>query len=246
MPDRFLNLLSTLNTRDIGGYPTRDGHSTRWRRFLRSDSLHRLSEVDVELLQAAGLDAIIDLRRSDEAAAEPDRTAGFPAVHYYNLPVLPSAVSSAAPGNPLAGVRSLSDVYIAMFDHFQANLRVIFETITAHANAPMIIHCTAGKDRTGVVFVLLLDLAGVDDETIIADYALTKGRIEPMLTRLRANALTAGLDLARHETMLLCEPELMQVALAHLRDKYGDAANYLRTIGLSDAQIETIREATRE
>ncbi len=246
MPDRFLNLLSTLNTRDIGGYPTRDGHTTRWGRFLRSDSLHKLSVVDVEMLQAAGLDAIIDLRRTDEAAAEPDLTAGFPAIHYFNLPVLPKAVSSPASDNPLAGVRSLSDVYIAMLDHFQANLRVIFETIAAHASAPMIIHCTAGKDRTGVVFALLLDLAGVDDETIIEDYALTKGRIEPMLTRLRANALTAGLDLTRHEAMLLCEPELMQVALAHLREKYGDAANYLHTIGLSAAQIATTREAVRE
>jgi protein-tyrosine phosphatase len=238
--ERVLALEGTLNTRDLGGYPTSYGYETAWRRVLRSDSLHRLTANDHKTLHDLNLKAVIDLRRTDEVQADPNRLGDLDVV-YYNLPIFPRAVSSVEADNPLGKVNSLTDVYKAMLDYFQESLLTVFETLAAYAGETVIIHCSAGKDRTGVVSALLLDLAGVARETIIADYAITKQRLAPMLDSLRARALTAGFDMARHEQMLLCEPEMMADTLTHLYDRYGGAASYLATIGLNAAQVEALR-----
>ncbi len=241
-PERIIKLEGTLNLRDIGGYATADGHTTRWRRFFRSDNLHRLTSADKDILRALGLVSIVDLRRPDEVARDPNLLAGEPTIHYINLPILNTPVS-AATDHPLNAVTSLEQVYVGILDHFGEPLKAVFTQIAADADAPTLVHCTAGKDRTGVVIALLLDLVNVPRETIVADYAMTGDLIAPLLDELRKHAILTGLDVDRHERMLECRPENMQVFLGHLHEKYQGAANYLMGVGLSADQIETLKAA---
>lgn len=242
-PVRFLTLEGTHNTRDIGGYATRDGHTVRTGRFFRSDSLHNLSAADQTALANLGLRTVIDLRRQDEIDRDPNKTDTIADLVICQLPVLPTAISDPAALSVLTDAKTLGDVYRVALDHFQEPMRQIFAAIADHADAPMLIHCSAGKDRTGIVIALLLELAGVPDDVIVADYMITLERLAPIADRLRKATLNAGLDRTRFEQMLLIVPEYMQAFLDHLRQNYGSAENYLRTIGLTPPQIERISSA---
>ncbi len=237
---RVVKLDGSLNLRDIGGYATAEGRTTRWGRFFRSDSLHQLTNDDQAKLLALGISTIIDLRRPDEVERDPNLMAAQPTVHYFNLPILEAAVSSPT-DHPLRNVTSLDQVYIGMLDFYQTRLKAVFDQITASADAPILVHCTAGKDRTGIVIALLLDLVQVPTQTIIDDYALTEQLIAPLLETLRQRAILTGLDLDRHARMLECRPELMQTTLAHLHTVYGGAESYLRLIGLQGDQIAALK-----
>ncbi len=239
---RQIKLEGSLNVRDIGGYATADGRTTRWGRFFRSDSLHSLTADDQAKLLALHLTTIIDLRRQDEVERDPNLLATNPAIHYYNLPILNSAIS-APTDHPLREVTSLEQVYTGMLDHFQAPLKIVFDQIADGADAPVLVHCTAGKDRTGIVIGLLLDLVNVPRQTIIEDYAMTAELIAPLLDALRQKAILTGLDVDRHERMLECHPENMAAFLAHLHDTYGGAEAYLKLIGLDDSKINALKDA---
>lgn len=243
MPERFLALDETFNTRDIGGYATRDGRTLRYGRFFRSDSLHNLSPAGQNALHAAGIRTVIDLRRVDEAAADPNKLDTIPDVIQFNMPILPIAASSPSAENSLRTVQSMGDVYPAIIDHFQPQMGQVMRTIADKSESGVLVHCSAGKDRTGVVIALLMELVGVPDDTIAADYMITLDRLAPIRDRLRQRALTAGLDMVRHERMFHMEPEYMYRFLNHLRQNHGSAAEYFVRIGLSNAQIDNLRLA---
>jgi protein-tyrosine phosphatase len=246
MPERFLILEETFNTRDIGGYPTHDGRTLRYGRFFRSDSLHNLSPAGQAALSAAGIRTVIDLRRQDEVAADPNKLDGIADLAYFNLPILSVAASSPAADNPLREVRSMGDVYRAVLDHYQEPLRAVLCTIADRADTGVLVHCSAGKDRTGVVMALLMDFAGVPEDQIVADYMITKERLAPIVERLRHFALSAGLDMARHEQMLNILPEYMQGMLDHLHRQYGSAAAFFNQIGLTAEQRNKLQAALVE
>jgi len=240
MPSRLLEIPGTFNLRDIGGYRTADSHVTRWQQVFRSDSLHALPPGGQTMLLQTGLRTVIDLRRPDEVAAEPDVIARHPQIDYHELPILQAPVSSET-DHALRGAESLEDVYRGILDRFQMPLSQIFQTIADAAEAPLLVHCSVGKDRTGLVIALLLDLVDVPPVTIVEDYTMTKELIEPLRPVSYQKAMDAGLNMPRHDRMMECRAETMVTMLDHLHTRYGGSANYLRRIGLSDAQIAAIR-----
>ncbi|HRW10958.1 MAG TPA: tyrosine-protein phosphatase, partial [Caldilineaceae bacterium] len=157
-------------------------------------------------------------------------------VAYVNI----SLLADAAPTVERRMLPDLESIYKYILDERQAVLKQIFEVMTAEA-FPVLIHCTAGKDRTGVVSALLLGLAGVDHDTIAEDYALTARYAGGMFNELRAQAAAAGRDMSTYERYLEAKPEAMRNTLAYLMEKYESVPVYLIRIGLTEGQINSLR-----
>lgn len=238
--DRWLALDGTFNLRDAGGYPTGDGGLIRRRTLFRGDNLHQLSEPARTALLDLGLRTIIDLRGDEEAELWPNVWRTSPTVAYHHLP-LPNRLLLHSGAPP-----PLHEIYQVMLEHGQSALRQIL-TILARDDAwPALVHCTAGKDRTGVMIALLLGLAGVSAETIAADYALTaRALASPELEVVRRTAANHGFAWATTPELLACGPETMRETLAFL-ERSGGIEAFVRHLGLSDQQIGQIRAALVE
>ena len=243
--ERHLPLAGSHNIRDIGAYPTGDGLKTKWRTFLRADSMHKLTPESQQALLDYGLRTIIDLRFAHEVEAAPNVFANSGAVNYLNISLFAHASptdQSTAQSQPPADLES---IYRMILDERQAELKAVFDVMREDA-FPLLIHCTAGKDRTGVVSALMLGLAGVDHQTIAADYALTAEVGAAMFDELRAGAAAAGRDVAAFERYLEAKPEAMLNTLAYLEENYGGALSYLSQIGLTEEQIVSLRQQVLE
>ena len=238
-PTRHLSLEGTYNLRDIGGYRTLDGRTTRWRTLFRSDSLHRLAPAAQTALLDYGVRTVIDLRRSDELHVAPNVLAGSPAVAYHR-------VSLHVDVPPTSGVRPrpLVESYRILLDERQEPLRQALATLAAPGGLPALVHCTAGKDRTGMLVALVLGLLGVPAPTIVADYALTaQYLVGTYLDEARQRAARRGIPWEWYQPQVDCHPECMHSTLQYLDQRYGSIAAYVRTIGVSDEQCDRLRRA---
>ncbi|MCQ1856410.1 tyrosine-protein phosphatase, partial [Neorhizobium galegae] len=164
---------------------------TRWRSILRGDALHRLSEADIETLLDNGLATVIDLRNANEIAAEANPFAGHARVRYYNTPLFSALAPVEMMANAVASF-DMGDRYCQAIDNCQPAIAKVLKTIADAPDGAVLFHCTAGKDRTGVISALLLANADVDEATIVEDYALTATISGPLIARLRERALGRG------------------------------------------------------
>lgn len=234
--NRHLPVKGTYNVRDLGGYAARDGE-TRWRRILRADGLHRLDEAGMEALVAEGVTTVIDLRHADELATQPNPFSANPAVHYHNV----SLFDRLAPV-PAAGQDLLLDLYTLALGSRQPAIAQVLTIIAEAPAGTVLFHCTAGKDRTGIVSALLLAVAGVEAALIVEDYALTGPMIAPMIEEIVADAAARGADVETFRPLLASDPATMAATIAHLEATYGSAASYLERIGLAPALIARLHD----
>lgn len=236
---RHLPLEGAYNVRDIGGYGTVDGHTTRWGILFRADGLHRLPPDAQARLHAQGVKTVVDLRRSDELEAAPNVFAKSSQVTYHHMSLLidkPPVVVE----NP----RSLIDIYRIILDERQDQVRTVLSTFAAPEGLPGVVHCTAGKDRTGVIVALILGLCGVPHDTIVADYALTSTYLgEAFMEEARQRAVKRGFIWEQYQPMVTCPPENMEATLHHLDTTYGGFEAYADHIGFAEEQIRRLREA---
>jgi protein-tyrosine phosphatase len=234
---RFVQLTDTLNMRDLGGLPLVGGGTTVSGRLLRSDVPLRLQPADHATLARLGLTTVIDLRQFHELEREPSALLGRPdvTVHHVELWTLVND-SGEDPDDPW----SITGFYLSLLDHagpaFATSARLL-----ADADGAALFHCTAGKDRTGILALLLLDLAGVDRDAVVADFALTEARIEPIRTRLLEDAERRGIARSDFVRLLGATPDLIVPALEHLDRRHGGAEAYLRRHGASDATLARLR-----
>ena len=247
---RWLDVPGAYNVRDLGGYRTADGRTTRWRVFLRADGLHNLSESTKNYLVEFGVRTVIDLRRTRETAETPNALAGMEGIEYFHLNMIgdtdpPGYV--APPPDEWTTPEATADIYRVLLDKRQD---VISETLAALANSrghTAIYHCAAGTDRTGIISALLLGLAGVPDETIPKDYALSAHGLRLKLMAEGIPDSLADQDFTLEEPPeLLAPPLAMERTLQHLNEQYGGIESYFRHIGLTDTQITDIRNMLRE
>jgi protein-tyrosine phosphatase len=240
LPSRSLEFEGCVNFRDLGGYATTDGRIVAWRHLFRADGLNKLSGPDLAQLTDLGLATVIDLRTRDEA----EQRGSFPVdrvpVTYVALPltdVLPAAET-------LPDWKEASYVatrYGAMVTEGGAMLTSAIDTLASAGALPAVLHCSAGKDRTGVLSALLLAFLGVPDETIIEDYALSAEAMERLLDRLKAEYPEAQEEVERFAPAILhVVPETMEQFLAELRARYGTYAELARSLGVT-ASVETLR-----
>lgn len=269
--DRWLTLDGTTNTRDLGGLPTVDGGTTRPGRVLRSDNLQTLSEADVRrLVQEIGLRQVVDLRSIAEVLMEgrgPLRAV--PEVTHRHFSLLPErghhtdvfAVEEAeAPELPGGWLESLLPrqvaeqdegeppavkSYLGYLDHRPENVVGALRALAA-ADGASVVHCAAGKDRTGVIVAFALAVAGVPHEEIVADYAMTADVIDALVAKL-ALSPTYGedmdrSDLARHTP----RAETMDRVLALLDQRHGGPAGWLTAHGFGPREQAALRARLRD
>ena len=247
---RWLDVPGAYNVRDLGGYRTADGRTTRWRAFLRADSLHNLSESTKNGLIEYGVRTVIDLRRTNETVETPNGLAGMEGVEYLHMNMIgdtnPPGYDAPPPGEWSTAAWT-SNIYRVLLDQRQG---VISESLVTLANSKghtAIYHCAAGTDRTGIISALLLGLAGVPDNTIVDDYALSAHGLRRRYLAEGIPEFLAGKDFTQEEPPeILAPPLAMERTLQHLSDKYGGIESYVRHIGLTDAQIIDIRNMMRE
>ena len=219
-------LESTMNTRDMGMYRIQGTkHYTIGNQIYRSDRCEMLSESDKEILQSRGITTIIDLRSEQEVKAKPSAFAKDKTFSFFHYPI----VEGMLPPSSLEGV-PLSYMEIAHADC----MRDVFKTI-ADANSGVLFHCTAGKDRTGVVSAILLALVNVADEDIIFDYAISRE-----FNKIRLEAFLNEHPEIDREIVLANEKSMIKF-LKMMRDKYVTMERYLMEIGLDEADIKKLK-----
>lgn len=232
-----LRIPGLLNVRELGGHPTRDGARTRKHSLLRSDDLAQLTDEGMQALADYGVRTIVDLRWPGEIAAKPHPAAlSARGVRCHRISLL---ASDEAQWASLSGACAKEMWKCAVLEHTRPQLRQVLEIIADAASEPLLFHCVAGKDRTGLIAALLLALADVEADVIAADYAESSSRLaDAYLQRYP--------DLQRAEIFeaLRCPEEGVHNMLSYL-EEYAGAAGYLRTIGLSDARIARLRARLR-
>ena len=181
-PENHVSLPGLYNLRDIGGYRTMDRRYVRRHQVWRADSPHRLDAAGQTALAALGIRTIIDLRTHAEVARTPLQLAPSSGLRYRHHPFFNTWSDLLRPGEPPPDLIRYSEL---LLDRCQDALRGIINEIANPASGPVLIHCTAGKDRTGLVVALLLALAGVPTATIAADYAASFGYLTPLLAEMR-------------------------------------------------------------
>lgn len=175
-PARHLNLAGASNFRDLGGYPGKDGRIVRWRQIFRSNHLGHLTEADIEVLRPLGVRSAFDFRGTEERAAA---TCGVAEIAVHSLPIEPTVVAALRARLAERAALSTADALEVMRDSYRNYVRYntpSFRALFAHLledRAPLVIHCTAGKDRTGFACALILHALGVPDQVIVEDYLLT-------------------------------------------------------------------------
>jgi protein-tyrosine phosphatase len=239
---RHLAIQGTYNIRDLGGYKTRDGSLTRWGTLLRSDKLYHLSPASKQAIIDLGVKTIVDLRYSIEMETEPDDFANSPVVHYMPMPLYELSGDGTLPAVP----DNLEEMYTMILDHRQGQIAKTFRALFAPGALPGLYHCTAGKDRTGLMSALILGAVGVPEETIIEDYVLSAQYLNHLLDQLRKQAKQMGYDTAWYDRLLTCEPATMRGTLDHLAKHYGDIPSYLLKTGLSPTELDQYRQALVE
>ncbi|MCK9496574.1 MAG: tyrosine-protein phosphatase [Dehalococcoidia bacterium] len=231
------------NFRDVGGYPAAEGGSTAWLRYFRSGALEDMHAADRERLGTLGVRTIIDLRRPEETRDRGIHPAAELGARYAHLPPLPDGASAeldARFGRAISGQR-----YLGYLDYAGESIRQIFEVLADPASYPLVVHCTAGKDRTGVTTAMALDLAGVDRAVIEADFELTNRDTDRWLTWSVAHARFGGSQGERNpdeERRRFGVPaEAIGVFLDGLDERYGGVRGYLGSLGLSEDVFASVR-----
>lgn len=235
-----MRLEGCVNFRDLGGYPTRTGKHVRTGQVFRSDALHLLTARDVNRLRhELRIGQVIDLRSTGELRVDGRGRLEAEPIRFQHLPIFDGdAVADRA--RPAA--MDLADRYVSMAELGMQRIGRIVTAI-AEASEPLVFHCSAGKDRTGVVAALLLSLLDVEAEIILSDYAVTQERMAQIAARLSADKgyWTAVIRTLPPDT-LHARPQTMCVFFEKLHAKFGSTRAYVRTAGVTDRALDRLRE----
>jgi protein tyrosine/serine phosphatase len=239
---RELAIDGAYNVRDLGGLSTGAGRIVQRGQVYRSGDLGRLTAEGAAELRALGLATVIDLRTS----AEVQRRGRFPfedlGIVYRHRPLLD--LSATEPEAQLADLPSdvLDQLYRHLAEQGAGNLALVLTWLAEEPTLPAIVHCVAGKDRTGLVSAVVLGLLGVPDEDIAADYALSEAALTAFRRRAEEQDPDGAAWLSSVPPQLLeAKPEAMLDLLDWLRERHGSIEGYTRSIGVSDATVAALR-----
>ena len=235
-----------LNVRDLGGHRTSEGRETRYGAVVRADSIRQLSDDGWRALVDYGVRTVIDLRSDDERAADPP--AELP-VRVRHVPLMEAnerewreiepELETATRAAPDAA-SATRDVYLVFLDHFRRNFAAGVRAVGRAGEGGVVVHCVAGKDRTGLLTAFLLHVAGVDTDAIAADYALSEERLRPRHEESLAAAVT---DEERERLRRIAQTPAAAIVgvFDELERRYGSVTAYLRAAGCSDDDLAAAR-----
>jgi protein-tyrosine phosphatase len=245
---RHIHFESVPNFRDLGGYRTHDGRTVAWRRLFRSAALHKMNERDVaRLKQEIGPRAVIDLRnpRNPERDLEAFLLKEIGARHYA-IPFRPdssSYVKDEAKANPNA--TNMGEIYLNRISEkpFAARLVHALEIIAERDNHPLVFHCSAGKDRTGVLAAMVLAAMGVVDEDVVEDYTLSAPLMKAIRARMNSDPETAQGVKDLPDFQWEASADSMAAFLSLLRRDYRSAEGYLTANGAGSSLVDRLKVA---
>jgi protein-tyrosine phosphatase len=237
-PARHLNLAGASNFRDLGGYAAHDGRRVRWRQLFRSNHLGHVTSADIEILRRLGLKNAFDFRGTEERVAA---HCALSEIAVHSLPIEPTVVAALrarlADGVALSSTDAV-DVMRDSYRNYVHQNTPSFRALFGHLiedRAPLVIHCTAGKDRTGFACALILQALGVPDEVIAHDYLLTN--------RFYRRDASASSDLPDDVRQVLGSVETSFLAAAYeaIAADYGDLESYFSDgLGVGARERETL------
>lgn len=250
-PQRTLILEGAFNARDLGGFRTVEGYTTRFRRIFRSAHLHRLTATDITQVRQLGVRTVCDLRSADEISwtgIGPLFEDGT--VTHIHQPFFGDSVNNYNSSRPhdIEERRTLWHArgYESVLEMAGPAIAEMFALLANTDRYPLFVHCVAGKDRTGVLSALILRVLGVPDNDIVDDYALT-ARVRPPEEMLRRMLRENGVDPDKvREDPWQAPPVVMESTLRILDEIYGSTRAYLSQIGVPDDHVDALREIMLE
>lgn len=237
--DRTLRLESVHNARHLGGHPTASGQPTIAADLVRSGSLSELTPAGMEALCAHGVRTVVDFRSAAERDVHPTPDLSARGITVVGAPVFEN---DALPDS--LAQRDHYPGHAAIYRDFLTGggdaYRALCETIAANEGG-VLFHCSVGKDRTGVAAALLLGLAGVPDDHIVADYARSARELAPVVEERAARFQERGISPHIGRLMMDAPPEAMEATLDFIRERWGSAAGYLGALGLDAEAVAAVR-----
>ena len=250
-PSRDLTWDGCLNVRELGGLPITAGGETRRGSIVRADSVRQLNDEGWRALVEHGIRTVIDLRGDHEREEDPPADLPVEVVHVPFMEAseaeweeIAEEIESAATAAPDVAT-STRDVYLIFLERFRDNVAAGVRAVAHAPEGGVVIHCVGGKDRTGLLSAFLLHLAGVDDETIAADYALSEERLLPRHEAWFA-AATSEEELERLKRIAQTPAASMTGVFAELERRYGSVEAYLRDTGVGDEELSRARARLRD
>lgn len=243
---RHVPFEACFNFRDLGGYRTADGRQIGARQIYRSDTLHRLTDADADTFRSLGIRTVVDLRSRTEVDDHGRIEIADADFVWHNVPMSAELkLAPRGPDQPPPDFANLSpgESYLLMTERYAESLGTVFSILTGRDALPAVFHCTSGKDRTGIVAALLLELLGVPDHTIISDYVLTEEANERSMLWIEAHEpdFAAYLNEIPYERRAP-SPEKIAGFLERFRAQFGSAEEFLANIGVAPARLDDLRE----
>jgi protein-tyrosine phosphatase len=232
--------LQTLyNTRDLGGYRTRDGRVTICGRLIRADAPVRLNAHDLQVLLSIPVHTVVDLRSLDELRRHPHSLRNNAAVSYRNIPLLGDNlerdIRAVKSHDPARTQVNLVDLYLHLLENARPAIGMVLNTLAAAGSGACLFNCTHGKDRTGLIAALLLLLAGVAERDIIEDYQISAALLKPWFDTFLHKVP------AKDHVFFISPPEHMALTLEHLQRQYDSVERYLHACGVDDMAQHHLR-----
>ena len=245
---RHIHFESVPNFRDLGGYRTHDGSTVAWRRLFRSAALNKMNERDMARLEEdISPRAVIDLRRVRDPEKNPEvlflEEIG---VRYYSIPFRPdSAAYVNEEWKAYPSATNMGEIYLQRISEQPFGKRLVdaLEIIAEGENHPVVFHCTAGKDRTGVLAAMVLTAIGIVDDDVVEDYTLSASLMNEIRVRITSDPETAQAVKDQPEYQWEASAESMAVFLSLLRREYGSAHGYLRANGADSSLVDRLKAA---
>ncbi|KAK1233432.1 hypothetical protein PQX77_003410 [Marasmius sp. AFHP31] len=248
----FVNIEGVINVRDLGGYTTSFTNKiTRPRLAFRSAELAGVTDRGKQQMKDLGITTVFDLRSDTEIEKYNSSSPSIDGVKVIRTPVFskedysPEMMAKRYQLYASGKTEAFMELYSQILDHGGAAFGSILRHVRDRPNEGFMFHCTAGKDRTGVIAAIILKLAGVDDRSIAEDYALTRVGREPARAKILERLAKEPLFASNNEAalnMFTCRFETMTAFLGLLQDKYGGVEEYLKKfLNLSDSDIQLIR-----
>lgn len=239
---RNLTIVGNYNVRDLGGCPTEDGHSTKWKVFVRAGDMSKVSNEGYLRLTDYGIKTLIDLRDEWEVETYPNVWVQATDIRYINLPLIGNRFSQDKDWTSASEKYDhLHELYMYYLDHCQAQIATIVGAMAESAHGTLF-HCYMGKDRTGLIAGLLLGAVGVPINVIADDYAQTSQHYTALVAEWRLKAMERGDNLETFDRDVASSPQTMLHTLGYVNMRYGGVTNYLHNCGVT---IDQIRELHR-
>ncbi len=243
---RRLPLKNIYNARDLGGYYCDKNSVTKWKTFLRTDDLHYADNSDKQFLKSYGVKTIIDLRSEEEIKNKPNPFCNDENFKYYNIPFNVSNLADATKkvmelkDNTESIKTFMPNFYVDLLKNGGQIIKEIFETFAKNEDGIVLYHCTAGKDRTGIISMLLLGLAGTSNADIINNYIETYNYLieSPYIK----NTITEENKYPKEmEQLLYSNPEYITPALDYVNENFENIFSYLLSTGLTKSTLNKIK-----